>query len=176
MSLTVSERTIYPQVLKLASGVSKGELSAIGAKECLRACIEEEKCFFEQLPDIFSVPQETIILNLSLAMCALDGMRPEGKGDFRQWFPEMIQLLRHFRRIDRSRSLANRLDGEELAYFFLWTITQAIILAGAEDMLLAWQAECETKTKVAELEEHLNEARQLVAKRTREAQQHRRKR
>lgn len=163
MSLTTSERAIFLQTLKLASAVAQGELSALGAKECLRARIESERRELEQIdgqfPTVFD--WDRILLKMALATHALDGMKPREAQGHRDWTPEAGALFKSLQKLEGKRAPK---DSNEARLYLLWSITQAVIMADAATVLDEWQtqnAEAARKNeKLNRLESDISRLRQ----------------
>lgn len=143
--LTPQEKQVFRQVCELKRAINHGDLAAIGVKECLRNHFETERIEWEKMADEMGVAALTAIVprwelvctKLAFGAHVLDGWKPESLQWHREWTPVARKLLVRLQKLEnRPPILANN----ELSYYLLWTIMQAVILVDATELLEQWHS------------------------------------
>jgi hypothetical protein len=141
--LTSKEELLLPKVFKLMRFVRRSDTSAINCKECLRNLFEMElsstrKEALEIQKQAGTISElltntEVVSAKLSLAVCALNGLKPKNSGRWqRDWTDAANRQVKHLAQLEKRSAFRTK---EEINLYLLWTITQAVILANATDIL-----------------------------------------
>ncbi len=152
------------------AAVRRGDLTAIGAKECLRHHIESERQELEQLAEQLGLAREweKICAWLALSVHALDCLKPEELQWHRDWMPASGALLARLHRLEdglRRRPIRTR---AELSGYLHWVTMKAVIVADAAPLLEQWHTQSSERERV----QKLNKKLYREAERRRKSSQH----